>query len=99
VLALRVEILLAKGKTENARTIAEGAVRMHPDHGRCHYALALVEVAAENLTSAKESLAAAFTTAPALRAVALDDGRLKEFWRGLGSEAGGIELGNSCVAS
>jgi hypothetical protein len=67
-----------------ARIVATGALRMHPEAGRCHYALALVEARARNIPAVKEALAVAFTAARELREPALDDERLREFWRTLG---------------
>jgi hypothetical protein len=78
VLALRVEILLAEGRADYARTIAAGAVRMHPEAGQCHYTLALAEAKAGNFPAVKGSLAAAFRASPELKAPALDDERLGE---------------------
>jgi predicted Zn-dependent protease len=84
VLALRVEILLAKGKVDYARTVAAGAVRMHPDSARCHYVLALVELTAGNVPAGKEALRSAGSTDAEIRAQVLDDSRLAGFWESLG---------------
>jgi predicted Zn-dependent protease len=79
-----VEILLAEGKADHARTVAAGAVRMHPDSAMCHYALALVEVTAGNVPATQEALRAACSTDPDVRRLALDESRLAGFWQSLG---------------
>jgi hypothetical protein len=84
ILALRVDILLGKGMTDFARSVAEGAVKLYPESGSCHYALALVEANSGRLVAAREALVDAFIADPDLRPAALRDARFSDFWRQLG---------------
>ena len=64
--------------------IADGAVSLHPDAARCHFAVAPAAVHFGDMTTAKEALGKAFRLDMRMREPALDDLRLAMFWRTIG---------------
>lgn len=80
VLALRVRILIALNRSENARILTEGLIKQFPFVAVSWLTLARVQVAEGNLEAARESLSNAFTLDEDLRLDAIDDPRLADLW-------------------
>jgi predicted Zn-dependent protease len=80
VIAMRVRILIALNRSENARIVAEGLINQFPFVAASWLTMARVQVAEGNVDAAKESLSNAFTLDEDLRLDALEDPRLAEVW-------------------